>query len=76
MVETKRKLDKSRPFGIVVGDPARAFEQDGVHYNAEGVVVDQWTTPEALQNERALAEQRKHREQQAARVREEAQRHA
>lgn len=50
----QKKLDKTRPFGMVMGDPKRFFEQDGVHFDAEGRAMETWATPEALQNERHI----------------------
>lgn len=32
-----KTLDKKRDFGIVYGDPERAFHQDGVYFNHEGL---------------------------------------
>lgn len=33
------KLDTTRPFGIVYGNPKIRYEQDGLHFDAHGELV-------------------------------------
>lgn len=73
MALEKSRLDKNRPYGIVYGTPGIAFEQDGVHYSGNEQPVEQWTTAENLDNERAIAQKRLAREAQLARARQIAQ---
>jgi hypothetical protein len=50
------KLDKSRPYGVIVGDPRIQFEQDGVHFGPDEKPVERWTTLDMLANERRIRE--------------------
>ena len=61
------ELDRKRPFGIVYGEPRFAFEQDGVHFSADGSTTERWSTREKIANERAQAENRRMKEQELAR---------
>lgn len=73
MTLEKSRLDKNRSYGIVYGTPGIAFEQDGVHYSGSEQPVEQWTTPDALNGERVLAQKRQAQEAQLARARQIAQ---
>lgn len=65
-----QKLDRTRDFGTIYGDPGLAFEQDGVHFKGDGSVGETWSTPEKIQQERQQAEKRLAREAQLGKRRE------
>jgi hypothetical protein len=66
MSEKPMTLDKTRPFGTVVGDGKLFFEQDGVHFGPDEKSVERWTTPEALRNEVQIREFQKAKEARLA----------
>jgi len=62
----QQKLDKERPFGIVIGDPKVGFEQDGLHFSHEEKFVTRWASAEQLQNERVIREKQAAKEHKLA----------
>jgi len=69
-MEKVEKLDRTRPYGTIYGNPGWGFEQDGVHYSPDGKMIEKWSTPEAIQAEAALAAKRKALEARLALARE------
>ena len=62
----KVEMDKTRPYGLVYGHSGFAFEQDGVHFSADGNVAEKWSSPEQIAKERAQAQSRAKREADSA----------
>lgn len=50
------KLDKERPYGIVMGDPKVGFEQGGMHFSHDGKPLERWASADQLLNEQVLRE--------------------
>jgi hypothetical protein len=73
MALEKARLDRSRDYGLVYGEPKYHYEQDGVYFGPDGEPVEQWSSLDKIQQERALAEKRKAKEDALARRRYEAQ---
>ena len=69
-MEKVEKLDRTKPYGLIYGQPGLAYEQDGIHYDPEGKVVEKWSSPERIAQERVQAQKRKAREEALAAARE------
>jgi hypothetical protein len=69
MALEKTKLDKTRDYGLIYGDPRFSYEQDGIHYGPDEQAVEQWSTLDKIAQERALALRRKKREDELTRLR-------
>lgn len=59
-------LNKELPYGVIYGDSALAFEQNGVHYKNDGTPVEHWASPEQLANETTLRNKRLAKEKSLA----------
>jgi hypothetical protein len=68
-LKLNKKLETDRSYGIVYGSDKVNFEQDGIHYSANGEVVEQWTTADKLANEAHIREKQRIKEAQLARQR-------
>ena len=64
-----RTLDKSRDYGVVIGDPKIGFDQDGAFFAHDESFVSIWASREQLANERVQREQRLAKERALARQR-------
>lgn len=62
----KPRLDFTRPYGIVVGDPKLAFEQDGLHFGFDHKPIERWSTPENLANEKLVRQRQQQKEAKIA----------
>lgn len=63
---TENRLDKERPYGLVMGDPKIRFEQGGVHFGHDERPLDRWATPEQLLNEQVIREKQRAKEKALA----------
>lgn len=68
-----KTFDRTRDYGTIYGDTEkhRAYEQDGSFYTADYRLVEDWSSPEKIEQERKQAQTRKAREAALAARREE-----
>lgn len=68
-IKDTRTLDRTRDYGVVIGDPKIGFDQDGAFFAHDGSFLQIWATPHQLAGEKVQRQMRLEREKESARQR-------